>query len=100
MFRRLKEAIKLKVNNPELKHSEQYYQDKLDQITGSLTIVGLSPNNDGHLFSQILANDKISEIQFYYYDQKEAEDAERLFHSKSLVLKDVQGLWADMQVAS
>jgi len=96
LVRRLKEAIQLKVNDPELKHSEQYYQDKLEQITGSLEIVGLSPNNDGHLFSQILANDKISEILFYYFDQKEAKDAERLFHLKALETKNVQELWTKM----
>jgi len=97
LVRRLKEAIRLKVDRPDLEHGEQYPHKMLEQITGSLEIVGLSPNNDGHLFTQILANDKISEIGFNYFGEQEAADAERLFHSKSLNTKDVRKLWAEMQ---
>jgi len=99
LVKRLKEAIKLKVKQPELKHSEQYPHNKLKQITGSLEIFGLSPNNDGHLFTQILANDQISEIRFNYFGKQEATDAERLFQSKTLTTKDVRELWAEMQAS-
>jgi hypothetical protein len=99
LVNRLKEAIKLKVKQPELKHSEQYPHNMLKQITDSLEIVGLSPNNDGHLFAQILANDQISEIRFYYFGEQEAADAERLFQSKSLKTKYVRELWAEMQAS-
>ena len=99
LVKRLKEAIKLKVEKPELKHSEQYPHNMLEKITGSLEIVGLSPNNDGHLFAQILANDQISEIRFNYFGEQETADAERLFHSKSLMTKDVRELWAEMQAS-
>jgi hypothetical protein len=99
LVKRLKEAIRLKVKQPELKHSEQYPHNMLAQITGSLEIVGLSPNNDGHLFAQILANNQISEISFYYFGEQEAADAERLFQSKSLKTKDVRELWAEMRAS-
>ena len=69
----------------------------LEHITGSLEIVGLSPSNDGHLFTQILTNDQISEIRFNYFGEQEAADAETLFHSKSLKIQDVRELWAEMQ---
>ena len=97
LVRRLKEAIRLKVERPDLEHSEQYPHKMLEQITGSLEIVGLSPNNDGHLFTQILANDQISEIRFNMFDEQEVADAEKLFHSKFLKTKDVRELWAGMQ---
>ena len=99
LVKRLKEAIKLKAKHPEFKHSEQYPHNLLKQITGSLEIVGLSPNNDGHLFDQILANDQMSEIIFYYFGEQEAADAERLFRSKSLKTKHVRELWAEMQAS-
>lgn len=99
LVNRLKEAIKLKAKHPEFKHSEQYPHNLLKQITGSLEIVGLSPNNDGHLFDQILANDQMSEIIFYYFGEQEAADAERLFRSKSLKTKHVRELWAEMQAS-
>lgn len=99
LVKRLKEAIKLKAKHPEFKHSEQYPHNLLKQITGSLEIVGLSPNNDGHLFDQILANDQMPEIIFYYFGEQEAADAERLFRSKTLKTKDVRELWAEMQAS-
>jgi len=61
LTRRLKESIRLKAERPDLKHSEKYPYKMLEQVTGSLEVIGLSPSNDGHLFSQILANDQISE---------------------------------------
>ena len=97
LVRRTKEALRLKVERPDLEHCEQYPHKMLEQITGSLEIVGLSSNNDGHLFTQILANDRISEIGFNYFGEQEAADAERLFHLKSLKTKDVRKLWAEMQ---
>ena len=93
VVKRLKEAIKMKVERPDLEHQVQYPHKMLEQITGSLEIVGSSPNNDRHLFTQILANDKISEIKFNYFDKQEAVDAEQLFQSKSLKVREVQELW-------
>lgn len=96
LIRRLKEAIRLKVENPDLKHNEQYPHERLKQITGKLTILGLSPNNDGHLFKQILENDRIDEIVFFYFGDTDAADATRRFDSKKLTLKDARQFWADM----
>lgn len=97
LTKRLTEAIKLKVNNPELKHREEYHQETFELMTGSLIILGLSANNDNHIFNQILSNDKVTEIQFYYYDPKEAEDAEKIFHSKNIATKDVSNLWVELK---
>ncbi len=96
LVKRLKEAIKRKVENPDLEHGEQYPHDRLKKITGQLSILGLSPYNDGHLFTQILENDQIDEIVFYYFGKTEADDAARRFENKTLVLKDVREFWAEM----
>ena len=96
LLRRLKEAIHLKAKNPDLEHGEQYPHDRLKQISGRLSILGLSPNNDGHLFAQILENDQIEEIVFYYYGDAEAADAANRFMSKNLTLKSVRDFWANM----
>jgi hypothetical protein len=93
LTRRLKQAIRLKVERPDLEHAEQYPHRKLSEIAGELEILGLSPNNDSHLFAQILENDSISEIVFNSFDQQEEEDARRLFHGKRVVTKDVRDLW-------
>ncbi len=93
LVKRLKEAIPLKAERPELGHSEQYPHEMLKKISGTLEIVGLSPNNDGHLFKQILENNKISQIVFNYFGDQEAADAERLFSSKVLLTCDVRDFW-------
>lgn len=95
LTRRLKQAIRLKAEQPNLKHSEHYPHKLLKEISGPLQIVGLSPNNDGHLFKEILDNQKITEIIFNHYEEQEIADAQRLFASKNLILKDVRDFWAD-----
>ena len=95
-LKRLKEAVILKMEKPELKIPEQYPHEKLKEISGTLEIVGLSPNNDGHLFKQILENDQLTEIIFNYFGQKEATDAKNLFASKNVVIRDVREFWADL----
>lgn len=96
LVKRLKEAIKLKVENPDLEHEEQYPHDRLKHITGKLSILGLSPNNDGHLFTQIIENDQIDEIVFYFFGDTEAADASKRFADKKLTLRDVREFWAEM----
>lgn len=96
LVKRLKEAIRLKAERPELKHSEQYPHEMLKTISGTLEIVGLSPNNDGHLFEQILENKNITQIVFNYFSKQELADAERLFSSKNLSTRDVRDFWVDV----
>ena len=96
LTRRLKEAIRLKSDNPDLRHGEQYPHQMLGEISGTLGILGLSPSNDGHLFSHILANDEISHIVFYCFGEQEAEDANNLFRDKSVGTVDVREHWANL----
>jgi len=96
LVRRLKESIRLKAERPELEHSEQYPHEMLKTISGNLEIVGLSPNNDSHLFKKILENRNITQIVFHYLGDQEATDAKRLFSSKNLSIRDVRDFWADV----
>ena len=96
LMRRLKEAIRLKAQRPDFEFAEQYPHGKLGEIDGLLEVVGLSPNNDSHLFARILENDRISEIRYNCFDHQEAQDAMRLFCSKRVVTKDVRELWKEL----
>lgn len=96
LVKRLKEAIRLKAEHPELDHCEQYPHKLLRKISGTLEIIGLSPNNDGHLFEHILDNRNITQIVFHHFDAQEATDAERLFSSKNLSTRDVRDFWLDV----
>ena len=97
LVKRLKEAIRLKAECPKLEHAEQYPHQVFARISGTLEVVGLSPNNDGHLFAQILENDQISEIVFNHFGAEQAADAQRLFASMSVATKDVREVWADFE---
>lgn len=96
LVKRLKEAIRLKASQPDLEHNEQYPHEMLKHISGTLEIIGLSPNNDGHLFTQILENDQITNIIFQYFEKHEVTDAKRLFESKNLSVRNVRELWANL----
>lgn len=93
LVKRLKEAIRLKADKRELQHGEQYPHQRFKEISGTLEIVGLSPSNDGHLFTQILENDQITEIIFNYFGDNEVVDAKRVFATKNLTIRDVRVFW-------
>lgn len=92
-MKNLYEAVTLKTANPELKFSIDYALSKLNEIEGSVTFIGLSPNNDSHILSSILENEKIDSIIFYYYEQSEKESISSYFKSKTVTIKNVTDFW-------
>lgn len=96
LLRRMREAIELKSADPELRHPELYPLDRLRELAGDLTIVGLSPMNDNHVFDEIAANPAIHTITYYHFEALEAEEVAARFEGKEVVLLDVRDLWADL----
>lgn len=96
LTRRLKEAIRLKANNPSLKHGDQYPYQVLARMSGTLEILGLSPSNDSHIVSEVLENDKITHLIFYYHGEGEAEVARGLFCGKSVEARNACELWENL----
>lgn len=93
IIRNLYEGIKLKINNPDLKFSIDYALNQLKNINGSVTIMGLSPNNDTHIISLIQNNDKIDLIEYYYFDKAEGEIVMSLFENKNVLIYDIKNFW-------
>lgn len=60
--------IMTKISHPELNMAAEYYFDNFSKIEGELALIGMSPNNDAHIFDAILNNKKLSKVIFYYYD--------------------------------
>jgi hypothetical protein len=89
----LYEGIKLKTENPSLNFEENYHLDKLNTISETLSILGLSPNNDSHLFDTINRNDEIEKIKYYCYNKNEAQTAKSIFSDKNVFILDVNKLW-------
>lgn len=74
--------------------------DKLKSVTGELTILGLSPWNDFHIFETI-DNTNLDNCLFYYYKEDECETIKSLLPSLSaknrLQFKYVKTFWEDLK---
>ncbi|WP_028988098.1 hypothetical protein [Thermicanus aegyptius] len=95
LVRKLSEATKLKCNNPELQFSETYPIKEFESISGNLTVVGLSPNNDTHIFKMINDNPNINEVNYYFYDKIEKVQMGELITNHTLNFFDVRLLWRE-----
>ncbi len=90
---RLYELIKTKISHPELKWATDYYFEQLANIEGELHILGMSPNNDGHIFECINSNSKITKVVFYYYSEKEKKYIEDNLPHPLYQGEEVANLW-------
>jgi len=93
IVRNLYEAIKLKQKDPSLKISTDYSINKLKDIKGKMTIIGLSPNNDSHILKIVKENIKIDTIEFYSYDEKDSIIINLFFNNKKVIIESIKEFW-------
>jgi hypothetical protein len=95
----LANSVKLKIANPDLRFQEDYPIKELSEIKGHLTILGLSPYNDYHLFD-IIDNSALDECVYYYFTTSEQNKVESVFPKlkkcDKLQFKSVQEFWRDL----
>lgn len=89
--------IQIKIEHPELYISTEYHFDDLRNITGELTIIGMSPNNDRHIFDIINNNPGIEKIQYYFFSESEKKSALSLFRSHRCECLSVIDLWKKLK---
>ena len=89
----LYEAIKLKQKDTNLKFSIDYSLNKLKEVEGKMTIIGLSTNNDSHILKSVKENIKIDAIEFYYFDKKESFIINSFFNNKKVKTESVEEFW-------
>ncbi|GAB6109028.1 hypothetical protein [Fusibacter bizertensis] len=65
---------------------------ELKNIKGKLEVVGMSPNNDRHIFEAILANKNITELIYYYYSEEDYLSAKDYFEDNAKY-ENVNNLW-------
>lgn len=85
-----------KISHPELNMATEYYFDSFSRIEGDLTIIGMSPNNDAHIFDAIINNKKLSKVIFYYYDEKDKLFIETNFPKELFQCEKVDLLWKSL----
>lgn len=99
LISRLRESILLKVQNPNLKFDEAYPVQQIKCMVGELTILGLSPYNDRHLFNMINESD-ITKCIFYFYNEKECDVISDLLSNKEVHFEDVRRFWGAPKATS
>lgn len=93
---KLYEIIQIKRANPDIHFSEPYHIDYFKSMSGHLDIIGLSPNNDFHIF-EMINNSGLSSITYYFYDNSECDIISQMMPNKSIEFKDVKKLWEELK---
>lgn len=99
LLQNLYKAIKHKIDHPEQNFKENYFFSEFERISGELSIIGLSPNNDNHILDMIKNNNDLARIIYYYYDESDAVEVES-YLNKKIDLIPVKEFWERMKLIS
>ena len=66
------EWVRTKRENPSLTFGTDYHFRDLSELTGELHIIGLSPNNDSHIF-RLIEGSGIDRIVYYYFSDSDKD---------------------------
>lgn len=91
------QMIRTKIEHPELKMATEYYFYELKEIEGQLEIIGMSPNNDSHIFDLTLNNPRIRSVVFYYFSEKERKFIEEHYPKNLFKCESVQKIWKSLK---
>ncbi len=95
IVRNMYDSIILKVANEDLEFEEQYPVNEFKSINEELKIIGLSPNNDTHIFEAINNNSNLEQVTYYYYDKSECEVVTKLLNNFTVEFLSVKNLWKE-----
>lgn len=85
--------IQLHREHPELIFGAPYHFEKFKALTGELHIIGMSPNNDAHIF-RLINESMVEKVVFYGYSESEMEN--QLPLCKEIERKSVNDLWRQL----
>ena len=86
----IEELLKVHKEHPELAFGSNYHFTEFREMGGELHIIGMSPNNDSHVF-KLIDESNIEKVVFYYFSEGEAKKG--LPVRKKVENKSVQELW-------
>lgn len=97
------EIVKTAIEN-NLIVGQNYYFDEFEQLQGTLTVIGLSPQNDSHIF-ECINKSNLDKVIFYHFFGKKPKkliDKEmkkiKLPINKKYEIKNVQDKWDELGV--
>jgi hypothetical protein len=89
-----------------LHFGHNYHFQNFEEMTGTLAIIGLAPQNDSHIFSCINKSNIDSVVFYHYFGTKSDDEIEAekrtmsLPISKPYVIEDVKTIWDEIKVYS
>lgn len=86
----IEELLKVHKEHPELTFGSNYHFTEFRALTGELHIIGMSPNNDAHIF-KLIDESNIEKVVFYYFSDGEAKKG--LPVHKKVEYESAQELW-------
>ncbi|HPM09894.1 MAG TPA: hypothetical protein PK941_05545 [Paludibacter sp.] len=92
-----RETIKTGIEK-DLPFGYDYHFDDLKNLSGELTIIGLSLRNDSHVFNCINSSN-ISKVIFYEYKPEKLPSDLRIPFIKGFEIRDVADLWTNLECA-
>lgn len=92
----IEKLMKVHQEHPELSFSCNYHFSELRDLTGELHIIGMSPNNDSHIF-KLIDGSNIEKVIFYYYSEREKLKGLPL-HQK-VEFRSSQELWKELNAS-
>ncbi len=90
------QMIMTKIKHPELNIATEYYFHCFESIIEELHIIGMSPNNDEHIFDLIINNHSINKVIFYYFSDAEKRYVKEHYPDDLFICKSVYDLWKSL----
>jgi hypothetical protein len=86
------DLIQTKKKHPDLNFN-QYPSNIFKNIAGEMFIVGLSPNNDEHIWKMLQKNAGLQKIKYYYKSEQDKLSVEDLYPGMDIITIPVERFW-------
>lgn len=86
------DLIQTKKKYPDL-YLHQYPSNVFKNISGEICIVGLSPNNDEHIWKMLQKNAGLQRIIYYYKSEQDKISVENLYSEMDIITIPVERFW-------
>lgn len=95
--RKIYQMVQLRIKDNSIRFKEFDAIQDFKTINSNLSVLGLSLYNDNHLFEKIRTNEKIANISYYYYDEKDKDVISVLFPMKPVHFIDAKEFWKEIK---
>jgi len=96
IVKNMHDAIMLKIQDPKLSFQINSGLGELEDLKGEICILGLSANNDNHLFQILKNNQYVEHIEYYFFDESEKTIFDRMFQDYRIIFHNVKSFWASL----